>query len=163
MSYAKARSRFINLLIKAEYDPYKCIKAFKYPYVEALDIVHQAFNGESQKFYQKERNYIPNGTKSFVVVQDKEYRTRGGTQKVKAQVVVPDASNTNSGFYIWVSYKIELTTKYVYPYPNGEIRDTFTTIGRIQYGVSAGGVEGVKEGVIPLPEGGWEKIIMPEE
>lgn len=182
MSYAVARTKLANLLIKAGYDKTKSLKAVKYPYVEILQFVHNhRANGVSYWDYDTESIIeYENGGNFVKLIQDyqipfsnefpndKSYKILGDISEAKVHLDVKQNSVdwwlAYYGYGVpWWSQPLTIRAKYRHRYPTNEIKDSRRDIGT-GYGGNAtsGGEYGHHKGTMPLPEGGWEKIELPD-
>lgn len=172
MSYALARTKLANLLIKAGYDKKKSLKLVKYPYVETLHIRHNEFfwanNTKSIREYEFQEGYVQTPDDGVVRPNDLEYTMLGEKSKVKAylRITASDISYWQSAYghgTWWYSHPIRLIVKYRHTYPRNEIIDSYKRIGTGNGGVAtSAGDYGHQEGTIPVPVGGWEKIEIDE-
>lgn len=172
MSYAVSRTKLANLLIKAGYDKAKSLRAVKYPYIESMQLIHnpKAYDSviKSKQEYEDARKvYEPVSEETgYVYINDTDYGILSEHNKVRAYVIVTQQQIDDSynGAKIWVSSKLKANIKFRHKYPYNREQDSLKTIGNITIGVaSTAGEYGKKEGTIPLPIGGWEKIELPEE
>jgi hypothetical protein len=181
MSYAEARSKLANILIKAGYNKAKSLRAVKYPYIESMQLsynsnINSVVLPTPHKFYEDKNNtYIevkyndPNNGNAvsthFVYLDDENYGILGEKNKVKAYVeVTQDRFDSTYNFggldAVWFSFPLGVRLKYRHTYPKNEIIDSFKEIGRFSFGFTeVTGIFGIKEGTMPLPEGGWIKVI----
>lgn len=176
MSYAESRSKLANLLIKAGYNVAKSLRAVRYPYVESYQMKHNyAFYDsftEDIMQYQADRDKDSFETLSdggFAFIDDKEYRHLGNKNIAKAHLYITSnrisvwqADGYNGTW--WWSNRLTVTAKYRHKYPKDIIVDSFKSIGSPYGGVAQSeGEYGHQEGTIPLPEGGWLEVELPEE
>lgn len=174
MAYAETRSKLANLLIKAGYNVAKSLRAVRYPYLESIQLVHNEYfydsYTESIKHYQtKKDTYTLTDDEGYGRPDDREYNILGNKQKAKAVLLLDGSrvqiwTNYNGSGIPWYSYPLQAITKYRYKYPKDEIIDTYKTIGEATEGyATSGGEYGLQEGTIPIPEGGWLEVILPDE
>ena len=173
MSYAEARSKLANLLIKAGYNKKKSLKAVKYPYVESLIFRHtDEFWDSRQKsvrLYEGKQDFIDIKSKNgFALINDKDYNILGDINKGKAFIRVTQ-ENVDGWFEAYqhgayyYSHPLKMTIKYRHGYPKSEIVDSYKTVGQGEFGIAnVAGDYGIKEGEMPLPQGGWLKVELPE-
>lgn len=169
MSYAKARSKLANLLIKAGYNKAKSLRAVKYPYVESLIFRHTDefwdTRQKSVRLYQVKQDFVDIKSKNgFALINDKEYEILGDINKGKAFIRVTQ-ENVDSWFAFynvgayWYSHPLKMIIKYRHRYPKNEIVDSYRTVGHGEFGIAdTAGDYGIREGEIPLPQGGWLKV-----
>lgn len=176
MSYAETRSKLANLLIKAGYDVVKSLKAVKYPYIESYQLRHNdTFYDSFTKDiiqYQVDRdlgNFDVVADGGFVLINDTEYRILGNKNTVKAHLYIHSGRIGFWNYFYghgvwWWSYKLRIIAKYRHRYPNNKIVDAYDIVGKGRGGVAEVEDEyGHQEGFVPLPEGGWLEIELPEE
>jgi hypothetical protein len=178
MSYAESRSKLANLLIKAGYDVAKSLRAVKYPYIESMQLVHNLtfydYLTEDIKQYENPQgDFVTVPESGFAHTVDTEYEILGNKNKAKAFLRISQArvnhwknfggGNQYAGTF-WYTYVLKVITKYRHKYPSNEIQDTVKTIGDSEFGVATvGGDYGHQEGTIPIPDGGWLEVELPEE
>lgn len=179
MSYAKARSRLANLLIRAGYNKTKSLRAVKYPYVDAVQFRHNRFfygeYTESIKRYEWGEGFKEISSEDgFEVIGDKQYNMLGEVTEGLAFLQIDqrdvdrwrelylEAYGLNGVWYY--SYALKAVIKYRHLYPKNEIVDSVKTIGGEKSGIAEiAGEYGLQQGKIPLPADGWEKIEIDEE
>ena len=178
MAFAKTRSKLANLLIKAGYDVTKSLKAVKYPYLESLQLKHNIsfhdYLTRDIKQYEKEKDaFVNTGEKGFSYINDTDYKILGNNKRAKAFLRISQArvnhwqnfggGNQYTGTW-WYSYELKVTAKYRHKYPTNEVVDVFKSIGTPKFGIATvGGDYGHQEGTIPIPDGGWLEVILPDE
>lgn len=178
MSYAETRSKLANLLIKAGYNVAKSLRAVKYPYLESIQLKHNRsfydYLTKDIKQYEKTKDDFTNtGEKGFSYISDTEYEILGNKNKAKAFLRISQdrvdhwknygGGNQYTGTW-WYSFTLKVIAKYRHRYPNNKAIDAFKTIGSPQYGVATvGGDYGHQEGTIPIPDGGWLEVELPDE
>lgn len=168
MSYAEARSKLANLLIKAGYDKAKSLRAVKYPYIDAIQLTHDESNifFISHRFYEdSNKNFVEVNNKSgFVLLEDDEYKILGKKNKAKSFIEVTQEridflAQYNIQYTAWFSSPLTVMVKYQYEYPKKIIEDSFALIGDYKFGVTdVAGFFAHQEGVLPLPQGGWLEV-----
>lgn len=183
MSYAVARTKLANLLIKAGYDKVKSLKAVKYPYVEVLQFVHN-HNSDGGSYWDYDTESIieyENGSNFVKLIQDyqipfsnefpndKSYKILGNISEAKVHLDVKQSSVNYwvalNGYGVpWWSQPLKIRAKYRHKYPRNVIVDSDRAIG-YGYGgyASSGGEYGHQKGTMPLPKGGWGKIELLDE
>ena len=176
MSYAETRSKLANLLIKAGYNVAKSLRAVRYPYIEAYQLRHNDtfYDAPYTKDiiqYQVDRdtdNYKIVADGGFVQIDDKEYRILGNKSTVKAHLYIYSGRIQTWNYFYghgvwWWSYKLRIIAKYRHKYPNNKIIDAYDIVGKSRGGVAEVEDEyGHQEGLVPLPEGGWLEVELPE-
>lgn len=171
MSFAVSRTKLANLLIKAGYDKAKSLRAVKYPYIEAMQLIHNqkafdSLNPSKQEYQNANKVYKQVSDETgYAYVNDTNYGILPENNKVRAYAIVTqeDIDNSYNGTKLWVSQELKANIKYRHRYPDNTEQDSLKIIGDIQVGVaSTAGRYGKKEDLIPLPLGGWEKIELPE-
>lgn len=172
MSYAEARTKLANLLIKAGYDKAKSLRAVRYPYVSSLQLTHNIYywddRHKSIRSYQIAEEFHETSETGFAQVGDKEYDMLGEITSVKAviritQETVDDWIESYGFGAYWYSYALKANIKYQHGYPRNNIQDSTRSIGNPQFGIAySAGDYGEQKGYIPLPMGGWEKVELPD-
>ena len=178
MAYAETRSRLANLLIKAGYNVAKSLRAVKYPYIESLQLKHNTYywdylTEDIIKYQSEGDKYIRTSKDGFAHTDDKDYKILGNIQKAKAFLRISQArvnvwqslggGSQYTGTWWW-SEPLKVRAKYRHKYPENKIIDSYKSIGTGFGGVATvGGDYGEQEGTIPIPDGGWLEIILPEE
>lgn len=174
MVYAETRSKLANLLIKAGYNVAKSLRAVRYPYLESIQLMHNEYfysiNTKSIRHYQtKKDTYTLTDDEGYGRPDDRYYNILGNKQKAKAVLSVDSATlqfwiDYNGVGIPWYSYPLQVITKYRYKYPKDKIIDTYKTIGEGIGGyATSSGEYGLQEGTIPIPDGGWLEVILPDE
>lgn len=176
MSYAESRSKLANLLIKAGYNVAKSLKAVKYPYIESMQLIHNltfwdsGFTKDIKEYENPKDNFLTVAENGFAYTNDTEYEILGNKNKAKAFLRISQNRVTywklvysTTGTW-WYSYALKVRAKYRHKYPNNQIQDAVKTIGIPRFGIATvGGDYGHQEGTIPIPEGGWLEVELPDE